>query len=1264
MIGEKLGRWFEIGFNAGLLNYCQQRSLCPEVVEYYRRELAPLTFTRLVKRMLDQEQVLNQPEEAINLEKWAWCYLARGFLAGVTFLPEYLAAVGWLRLDKLQIRYCQASFSDANSLGWQPKGQTQFAAEMLSQLGLASHEVDWAAYSQKGEFLRADTLLWLVYRQKYHRVLALDLAVFSVRVVEDLGNLDNVETLRGQLATELAYLKAKSVFANLSLDTGALSLAAELGHYFTAFKRQDKETVKLIQAASYAASFHRFLTKYKLLPAAADNNHLAVNVVGYTDRGMNTLTLMGDNLKLLQTCAHIYKQPATDHTIQTARQEVLRVIGRNAARSFTDGRELVAHLLNAAQPDQTTLVNHHEELATFTSINQSLEPDLLTHLGLPFQPTGWRLREAHAELIRQSLTNPAQTYLFLTGNPGIGKTTTIVEFLKAHSEEGFLFLYVSPRKQVNLDVLNKFQSPDVKHGKGQSNDRLLLLGLTTNAELIRANQGQLTVQYLSHSLSGDFTRQGVHFVAAQDILEPGFGPCGKNSAGLKRTMEDVIEAGDGQGAGVLHSLCEALHTAISTDLSTNIVATVAIQALKKTSQGEDTLQHFGKIFKSAYIEKSGQVLAPQMQAIAGKLKHLFVMVDEITGDESGVEFLARLSGLLTRYELLGGQHGFNTKVIVADASLVDAQVVEQHLTESKVEPDKIFFRKVTQPDTTLPLSSTSLNFAGQRATLINANSYPASRLHLTYRIFIETYRHSVQASLANIPALTKRVQTQIGQDLLVALEHSPDRQVLVYIQDKRRLAELIEQLQKVRPGRFERNIHYLEVHANLSEAQKRQVQEYANQVQVVFMTASASRGLSFPKASHILVEIPHFEIESNLMEIIQVIYRGRGSYWDTRLEQEISLDEQPRYVTFYLAERIPYYASRETENEPAGETRLGLQEGIMSVLNILLVLKTSLMTRIQGYGQIGPDRYLMIPIGGKAVSAAGETFSQRMSTLIKELEKQQYTSQHRKDVRLKQLYTQLRQLLSAAEISLTTTATVDSKATARGNHTQPNPEQGHEQAVSSFLSLRRTFEATFTEAITRGFDKLLDFKPMETGYIQGSLLIVPVAGKNMAENYLMRLSQELESWFSKPTLLCKMYAMRDDPTYPESLRFALNDALSFIQLLREQPDKTQWLFQATRRDDQYYAVPLCAFLNGKVLRDFYTSGAEESEGYSFKELLTSYLRWLFPAEGFLPIGTHYGEFPFVLFKSYTLRERRSKLFAEKYLLTSRELSLLNLILSV
>ncbi|GAA6615546.1 hypothetical protein NUACC26_013400 [Scytonema sp. NUACC26] len=136
------------------------------------------------------------------------------------------------------------------------------------------------------------------------------------------------------------------------------------------------------------------------------------------------------------------------------------------------------------------------------------------------------------------------------------------------------------------------------------------------------------------------------------------------------------------------------------------------------------------------------------------------------------------------------------------------------------------------------------------------------------------------------------------------------------------------------------------------------------------MTASGSRGLSFPKAKHILVEIPSFQIEKNLMEVIQVIYRGRG---------DDEIDNQDKELIFYLAERSVYYQD-DLQNQ-----QLSIQESVLNLLNILLILKASIMTRIFGSGKIGRNHFIIIPIGGKSVFAIGETFSERMVNLINEL---------------------------------------------------------------------------------------------------------------------------------------------------------------------------------------------------------------------------------------------------------------------------------------
>ena len=160
-------------------------------------------------------------------------------------------------------------------------------------------------------------------------------------------------------------------------------------------------------------------------------------------------------------------------------------------------------------------------------------------------------------------------------------------------------------------------------------------------------------------------------------------------------------------------------------------------------------------------------------------------------------------------------------------------------------------------------------------------------------------------------------------------------------------------------------------------------------MKIVFMTASASRGLSFPKTKHILVDVPRFEVEKNLMEIIQVIYRGRGSYLENGVKQ--TLDNTDKGLIFYFSERSVYYDNPKLFTEDFDTQRqLSLQENVLSILNILLVLKTSIMTRIAGFGKIGKNNLIMIPIGGKSVTAAGQTFSSTMSSLINKLKKESY----------------------------------------------------------------------------------------------------------------------------------------------------------------------------------------------------------------------------------------------------------------------------------
>lgn len=1071
-------------------------------------------------------------------------------------------------------------------------------APYTSTLHMTQTEDDDGLFFLSKEVLKAfkkennDIKIYPIFFDKYYAVKLKEKTEVSSLYIQDTAELSHLVDDPSQKSVVFFNL-----FNGVVIDkkehkyNGVISYATLLNIY------KDKESSKLIQAAGYAHSFSEFLHKTGIINAETP---LVVNAVGYSDRGLSAMSVRQDNLSILKTCYEIYKHDLSGKEINNARKQVLNRIKRSAYGSFTNGKDFIDKLL-AIQPNTINSITHQEQVTNFFNSVGAVPQELMNQLGL----TGtMNLRKAHAELIKKALKSEA-TYIFLTGNPGIGKTTAIVDFLREHIDEGFLFFYVSPRKQVNLDIIEKFKDKDSSQ---LCDDRIL--AINTHNDLITDNSGAYTVQYLCNQRQGDFSVQSVNFRDSRNIK-----PQQRRPNKLKQPAEDVIQENGKKNRGVLNSICEALSTIVDQKLFDNIVATVSIQSLKKTYTG-DTLKHFEKIFRNAYNERVGVVISEEMKNISRKIKHFFIMIDEITGDDSGVEFLHGISEILLKYKLMLPEYGFNTKVIVADASIVDENVINQHLSDKSPEPDKIYFRKAS--DTCQPLSQKQFQFKNLLSTVINANSFPASGLSITYKLTLESCPYIEQTRLKRHNSLINSLQQEIFQDIETLLSRSDVEQIIVYIQNKKRLSELIDRIKNQR-GEFHQFKDYLEIHANIPEQEKEEINKYKNDVKVVFMTASGSRGLSFPKARHILIEIPGFQIEKNLMEVIQVIYRGRG---------DNEIDNQAKHLFFYLSERSVYYQDDETHQH------LSIQESVLSLLNVLLILKASIMTRIFGYGFIGRNQFMIIPIGGKSIFAVGETFSTQMVNLIYQLKQEYYRK--RNNPLLENVYKNLEQLFGKAEFVV------------------------RDATKSSYLNLQQSFNSKFP-LICQRLDNLLDFGNIELGYISGSLLVVPLKEHSLEETYYMRVLDIAN--YANAELWRNLQHISHSKSYPESLRSAIKDAIELVKKLRDGVDKTQKLEQSSQNSDQYYAFPLFAFISGDVMKDYFESDPEEPEEERFRNILATYIRSLYPVGNILPIGDKYRDFPFVVFRSYSLEEIRKKIFTDKYLLTSNELNVLNLILS-
>ncbi|PPT09375.1 Helicase-like [Geitlerinema sp. FC II] len=842
----------------------------------------------------------------------------------------------------------------------------------------------------------------------------------------------------------------------------------------------------------YGYSFYQFLINYETIDGtniATEDIH--INVVGYTDRSLSIMSLRVQNakhLEFLKTCRDIYSQETRDVEISTARQDLFDMIRRNVARSFQDGKSFIANLTNVRRDTVNVITPHREVLDNFQSTQD--------------------LRTPHAEAVKRYL-NSDKTFLFLTGNPGIGKTTAIVEFLKSKVDEGFLFFYVSPRKQVNLDIIEKFRDSQT----GELCDKRLFC-TTTNSNFLDEHHFKKAVQYISGQHSDRFSSHGIQFIPFD---EP---PPSRSHShrSLQRISDRNFRDNPSNKPGVLSTLCEAIYNAINDPISNTVVATACIQSLRIKKSGRNTLDHFEKIFKGCYNSREGEVNLKKMRQLSSRIKHLFIAIDEITGDNSGVEFLQGIQKIIKRYELANLESGFNLKVIVADASIVDGNVIQQHLEDSSPEPDKIFVRQVKKKQEKLGVFCQPFRFSRLEAIAINANSYPAKRLVITYKPFIQSVRYNQDWLSEQREKLPKAVQEQILEDLKELLNHPDSGQILVYIQNKRRLKELIEAIQnRGIQEKFVKPEDYLEVHANLSDAERQQIREYQNNVKVVFMTSSASRGLSFPKSRHILVEVPQFQIETNLMEIIQVIYRGRGQFWEAG--ERKSLDDAEKALTFYLCDRAIYY----DDNGDRESIQLSIQESLLSLLNLLVILKTAILTRMQGYGQIGRHNFMMIPIGGKSVSASGQSLTGQLATLIRDLKKE--ANRNRQNTTVEALAESFKSILSRGEFFLRS--------------------EGFRETASETpcLTLRESFERDFEQYCDR-LDALLDIPPVQQSHVCGSLLLVPISEATLSETYEMRLS-EIEQYATQE-ILNKAIAIQKSPDYPPSLKASIKRGIDLI----------------------------------------------------------------------------------------------------------------------
>lgn len=109
------------------------------------------------------------------------------------------------------------------------------------------------------------------------------------------------------------------------------------------------------------------------------------------------------------------------------------------------------------------------------------------------------------------------------------------------------------------------------------------------------------------------------------------------------------------------------------------------------------------------------------------------------------------------------------------------------------------------------------------------------------------------------------------------------------------------------------------------------------------------------------------------------------------------------------------------------------------------------------------------------------------------------------------------------------------------------------------------------------------------------------------------------------------------------------------------------------RSDRYYALPIQTFIVLDALEEYFEAKREEearlqalksrSSNFSFRDILARYVYTLTFAQSILPIHSNYQNIPYVVFNSSAIDKLGKNLFNENQLFQSKEMNILNLILS-
>ena len=1011
---ELWGQAYEVLVKRGVLAcLIERRLLDPARADLMRwRELRLLDVSKELNRKLDI--IDDTGRECVKAAVEHMALAAYG--VGYTSTREYLDSLGKpLHTGKLKVRalWCPLTLpgDTSNLQARMERDRAAFHAEFAMR-GLLDE-----ALSGKGQAANADFVLWL---SGAHREDYLLIQEYSFDMPREIPDYRGQPAHLDELVRHRRLIDSRSVFARVTaeVDGESFELSEDIRHHLAALTSGNKPFYKLCQACSYGVSAEHWLRRDGVLSKPCNVRALALTPNGLESLGarFDEATKNSDpRRQLMVQLGNAYRQtPKLKDGDDAGLTELVGRVFANLLRRLPKGlkngmrdlrdppapgedfrfrfEEEVPHFANPADRYELAtakaMVDDTDALAAYfggRSAADVMEPLLLE------RASGGKvsLRDIHASAVVAGMQQALRGHvnvLALEGNPGIGKTTAVRRYLE-RKVDGYLFLYVSPRVVINRDVTESLARKD---GRPSG-----ILTVTTNAALIASaprwhlsevKAGRAQLKHIDGAVVADGVESllkpdgSVLVISPEQEQEIDAAYAGSRIA--KTTIsenEDVVE--ERSLVGVLSGVSQTTRELLALNAGVNrVVITAALQGFREKGGGKTTMDALSKLFKSTAADPSG---VRERQTFARRIPNIVVMVDELAGDGAGAPFVHAVANWLQKEFIECFEDAtspFTVTLVVSDASLGNDVVLERYLSAGPRTPDKVLVSK-SRGERAFALSTSLVRIGNgppKRTLHVMTNSFPASSLKLEYKVNLTSIQPEARTT-GEVESVRQAVRREAGEatlarakDEVIAALDKGAKQVIYFAQDKSFLSDLCTAL-ATEPGLGGKAVRVLDASVPGPERKGLVEPKVRDATKVFLMTSSGARGVSFPKADWIIASVPRFKVEAALMEIAQLIYRGRGDYENDQ-GATVSGDTVPRQLVMLVDD----YLVLDDERDP----RQWLRQST-DLLTLLVMLRSTILTRITGDAGLRQSLAL-VPVGAVGLEELISLMSQYVTQFVRE----------------------------------------------------------------------------------------------------------------------------------------------------------------------------------------------------------------------------------------------------------------------------------------